>query len=157
MSDVEDNGPELDFAAMLPHIDRAFRENVPHNHALGVQVLEAARGRVLSKVAWAPHLVGNPETDALHGGVITSLLDAAGGAAVFLWFRETPSIATLDLRVDHLRPSASREDLFARAECYRVTRNVAFVRGVAWCVSEQNPVANMTATYMLGTRGRPAV
>ena len=156
MSDV-DSGPEIDFKAMLPVIDKAFRENVPHNLALFVQVIEAARGAVVSKVAWAPHLVGNPETEALHGGVITSLLDAAGGAAVFLWFRETPSIATLDLRVDHLRPTPPRADLFARAECYRVTRNVAFVRGAAWCASEDTPVAAMTATFMLGTRGGPAV
>jgi len=147
----------LDFTAALQAIDRAFRENIPHNLALGVQVLEAARGRVRAKVPWAPHLVGNPENEALHGGVITSLLDAAGGAAVFLSFDELPSIATLDLRVDHLRPSPAREDLFARAECYRVTRNVAFVRGVAWCVDEGSAVATMTATYMLGTRGRPAV
>lgn len=157
MSADDDGGPELDFVAMLPFIDRAFRENVPHNLALGVRVVAASRGAVVSKVPWAPHLVGNPESEALHGGVVTSLLDAAGGAAVFLWFREIPSIATLDLRVDHLRPTPAREDLFARAECYRVTRNVAFVRGTAWCVSEQSPVATMTATYMLGTRGRPVV
>lgn len=147
----------MDFRAMLPVIDRAFRENVPHNAALGVEVVEAARGMVVSRVKWAPHLVGNPESLALHGGVITSLLDAAGGAAVFLWFSEIPSIATLDLRVDHLRPSPAREDLYARAECHRVTRNVAFVRGVAWCGDEANPVATMTATYMLGTRGKPVV
>lgn len=149
--------PGEDLTALLPLIDRGFRENVPHNLALNVQVVEAARGRVVSKVPWAPHLVGNPESEALHGGVITTLLDAAGGAAVFLWFEEIPSIATLDLRVDHLRPSPAREDLYARAECYRVTRNVAFVRGVAWCVDEGSPVASMTATYMLGTRGKPVV
>lgn len=154
---MSDEGPAFDFAAALPMIDRAFRDNVPHNLALNVRVIEAARGRVLSKIAWAPHLVGNPETESLHGGVITTLLDAAGGAAVFLWFREIPSIATLDLRVDHLRPSPAREDLYARAECYRVARNVAFVRGVAWCVDEGSPVANMSGTYMLGTRGRPVV
>lgn len=147
----------MDFRAMLPVIDRAFRENVPHNLALGVQVTDAARGMVVTRIAWAPHLVGNPETEALHGGVITTLLDATGGSAVFLWFAETPSIATLDLRVDHLRPSPARKDLYARAECYRVTRNVAFVRGLAWCDDEANPVATMTATFMLGTRGRPVV
>lgn len=152
-----DEGPQLDFRAMLPVIDRAFRENVPHNLALNVQIIEAARGMVVSRVPWAQHLVGNPETEALHGGVITTLLDATGGSAVFLWFKETPSIATLDLRVDHLRPSAARKDLYARAECYRVTRNVAFVRGTAWCEEESNPIATMTATFMLGTRGRPAV
>lgn len=147
----------MDFRAMLPVIDRAFRENVPHNLALALQVTEAARGRVAGKVPWAPHLVGNPETEALHGGVITTALDAIGGAAVFLWFAEPPSVATLDLRVDHLRPSPARKDLSARCECFRVTRNVAFVRGTAWCDDESNLVATMTATYMLSTRGRPVV
>lgn len=152
-----DEGPQMDFHAMLPVIDRAFRENVPHNLALGVEIVEAARGMVVSRVRWAPHLVGNPESLALHGGVVTSLLDAAGGAAVFLWFAEIPSIATLDLRVDHLRPTPARADLHARAECHRVGRNVAFVRGTAWCEDERSPVATMAATYMLGTRGRPVV
>ena len=48
MSDV-DSGPEIDFKAMLPVIDKAFRENVPHNLALFVQVIEAARGAVVSR------------------------------------------------------------------------------------------------------------
>ena len=52
-------------------------------------------------------LVGNPETGVLHGGAITALLDGASGAAVFAALVDIVPIATLDLRIDYLRPAES--------------------------------------------------
>ena len=50
------------------------------------------------------------------------------------------AIATLDLRIDYLKPATIGEDLFARAECYRLTRQIAFVRSVAYQRDPQQPV-----------------
>jgi acyl-coenzyme A thioesterase PaaI-like protein len=56
--------------------------------------------------------------------------------------------ATLDLRVDYLRPAASGRTVIGRGECYRVTRSVAFVRGIAHDGDAADPVANVAGTFM---------
>jgi acyl-coenzyme A thioesterase PaaI-like protein len=63
--------------------------------------------------------------------------------------------ATLDLRIDYLRPAAALKDLLAEAECYRVTRHVAFVRGVCHQGDAERPVANLTATFIVADRVVP--
>ncbi|HLY37910.1 MAG TPA: phenylacetic acid degradation protein, partial [Candidatus Binatia bacterium] len=41
-------------------------------------------------------------------------------------------------------------ELHARSECYRLTRNVAFVRAIAWERSLDDPFASALGTFMLG-------
>jgi len=131
---------------------RGFVRHVPHNHALGIEVLEIGGGIARFKLPWAEHLVGNPELGVLHGGPITALLDACCGAAVFASLSELKPIATLDLRIDYLKPAEARRDVLARAHCYKVTRNVAFVRALAFHDDEADPIAGAVGTFMLGTR-----
>lgn len=90
----------------------------------------------------------------MHGGIVTTLLDTVGGMAVLVRRGEFLMMATLDLRIDYLRPSTPHEDLVARVECYKLTRNVAFTRGFACNDDPNHPLASMSATYMLNT---PAV
>ncbi|MBL8935744.1 MAG: PaaI family thioesterase [Archangium sp.] len=104
---------------------------------------------------WNEALIGNPETRVLHGGVITTLLDATGGAAVYLHLKAPVPIATLDLRIDFLGPSTPGLPMYARAECVKATRNVAFVRMVAAHDLGAAPLATASATYMLSTKGKP--
>ena len=84
---------------------RGFSANVPHNNALGIEILELAHGQALFRLPYDEKLVGNPDTGVLHGGAITALLDGASGAAVFAALTELVPIATLDLRIDYLRPA----------------------------------------------------
>ena len=44
--------------------------------------------------------------------------------------------------------------MHARGECYRLTRSVAFVRGVAYHEDPDAPIASGAATFMLANRGR---
>ena len=131
---------------------RGFVMHVPHNHALGMEVLAVGNAVARFKLPWAEHLVGNPDLGVLHGGPITALLDACCGAAVFAALTELTPIATLDLRIDYVKPAETRRDVLARAECYKVTRNVAFVRAVAFHDREAEPIASAAGTFMLGTR-----
>ena len=132
-----------------------FVSHVPHNRALGMEVLEIGAGIAAFRLPWAEHLVGNPDLGILHGGAITATLDACCGAAVFAALAargELKPIATLDLRIDYLRPAQPRREVEARAQCYKVTRNVAFVRALAYHDSEDDPIATATGTFMIGTR-----
>jgi uncharacterized protein (TIGR00369 family) len=136
----------------LAAINRTFATVVPHNLALGMQMLELDEGIAVMKLPYDARLVGNPETGVLHGGVISSLMDATCGAAVFMGLDMPKPIATLDLRIDYLRPAEPGRDVVARCHCYKVTRNVAFVRGVAYHDSPDDPIAACAGSFMLATK-----
>jgi len=134
--------------------DRAeFVEWVPHCAELGMRCLRAGPRTATMMVPYRPELVGDPERGVVFGGVITTLLDQAGGAATLCSLPEIAPIATIDLRIDYLRAAVPGADLHGRAECYKRTRSVAFVRGLAWDRDESDPFAHFIATYMLGSSG----
>ncbi|MEZ4360604.1 MAG: PaaI family thioesterase [Kofleriaceae bacterium] len=131
---------------------RAFIDSVPHNHALGMEVLTMEAGGALFRLPYREDLIGNPDTGVLHGGVITTLLDACSGAAVFAALPRLMPVATLDLRVDYLRPAEPGRAVLAHATCYKLTRNVAFTRAVAYHDDRDDPIASSVGTFMLSTR-----
>ncbi len=133
-------------------IGKLFGSISPHTRSLGFEVVSMKDGVAVAKIPYSAELVGDPLSGVLHGGVVTSMLDTTGGVAVISAVGLPTPIATLDLRIDYLRPSKPGEDLFARVECYKKTHNVAFTRGVAYNGDEADPVASMAATYMLRTQ-----
>lgn len=140
----------------LARLNQAFADFVPHNRALEMRFLRYGDGEAVMVVPYRPHLVGNPETGVLHGGVISSLLDATSGAAVYMKTRTPVPIATLDLRIDYLKPASPGRDVIARAHCYKLTRNVAFVRASAYHDDEADPIAASAGTFMIATKGAAA-
>src|SRR5690606_33514114 len=115
------------------------------------ELRSASNARAELLLPYHPRLIGNPETGVLHGGAISALMDATCGAAVFQALKQPLTIATLDLRIDYLKPAAPGRDVIARAHCYKVTRHVGFVRGVAFLDDEDDPIATCSGTFMLGT------
>lgn len=135
---------------------RAFSDSVPHNRALGIRPIEITDRGVCFELPYHAQLVGNPDLGVLHGGAITALLDATSGSAVFVALPKICPIATLDLRIDYLRAAEAGRDVRAHATCYKLTRNVAFTRAVAYHDDEADPIASAVGTFMLGTKpGKP--
>lgn len=145
-----------DDAVDVAMMNEMFNAFVPHNRALGLAITEASfePARVTIVMPWSERLVGNPETGVLHGGAVTTLLDACCGASVYIRLKAPVPIATLDLRVDFLGRAPARRAVFARAECHHAGRSVAFVRATAWAEGEAAPFATATASFALGTKGR---
>src|SRR3546814_12771740 len=56
--------------------------------------------------------------------------------------------ATLDLRIDYLRPATPGKTVIGRGECYRITRSIAFIRGQAHDGDADDPLAHVAGTYM---------
>jgi uncharacterized protein (TIGR00369 family) len=137
---------------MQEKMARAFSGGVPHNLALGIRVLEVSPTEASFELPYDAKLVGNPDTGTLHGGAITALLDACSGAAVFAALPSLVPIATLDLRIDYLKPAEPGKSVIARASCYKLTRNVAFTRAVAYQDDPENVVAHSVGTFMLSTK-----
>ena len=124
--------------------------HVPHARAIGLAVVDAQPGHIWLRVPYADFLVGNPETGVIHGGVITTLLDNGGGAAVMTALDELRAVATLDLRIDYMKPATPGRDIVGHCHCHKVTRNVAFVRGTAYHDTPDDPIATAAMTFMVG-------
>ena len=133
---------------------RGFSMNVPHNRALGMVIEDMQPKIAVFRLPYDAKLVGNPDTGVLHGGAITALLDGCSGAAVFAALDEFVPIATLDLRIDYLRPAEPGRDVMCKATCYKMTKNVAFTRAVAYHDDEADPIAHSVGTFMLSTRAK---
>lgn len=133
---------------------REWMSRIPHQAAIGFELVEMGADFAVGRIPYRDSLVGNPASGVVHGGIVTTLLDTVGGMAALARQGEFIVMATLDLRIDYLRPSTPGEDLAARVECYKLTRNIAFTRGFAFNENPGDPLASMSATYMLNT---PAV
>lgn len=133
-----------------------FFRGVPHARALNLEMVEAGDGIGVLKVPYDDALIGNPVTRVIHGGVITSLIDSACGMAIFTALPRMEPIATLDLRIDYMKPAVPGQDLYARSECYKLTRRVAFCRATAYQSDFDDPVATSVAAFMRHSSRPPA-
>ena len=120
-----------------------------HTQALGFRFDGMVDDAVRLRVPWNPALIGDPSSQVLAGGLVTTLLDHVGGLAVWKDLSTYQPIATLDLRVDYMRAARTGRDLIAQAHCYKLTKNVAFVRAFAFEDDPSDPVAAAQATYII--------
>jgi uncharacterized protein (TIGR00369 family) len=121
----------------------------PFLASLDGEVTEISARGARSRVPYSEKLVGDPDTGVIAGGVVTTLLDHCCGQAAHAALDSFKYIATLDLRIDYMRAAEPGKDIFAKAHCFKVTRNVAFVRAVAYDDDPEDPVAAATAAFML--------
>lgn len=108
-----------------------FIEALPHCVALSMRVEAIGAGEATLSMPWDEAIVGDPVTGVVHGGAVSALMDTTGGAAVLCHPEGGYATATMDLRIDYMRPAAPRQRITARARCFHMTRSVAFVRAEA--------------------------
>ena len=121
--------------------------------AMDLRIEKVARNGVEIRMPFNPDFCADDEATLLHGGILTALLDSAFGLANFLAVEDVESMATLDLRVEYLRPAQSRADVIVFAECYHQTRHVTFNSGRIWFDTPGLPeVARGFAAFSI-TRG----
>lgn len=129
-------------------MDYASRQGSGHGAAVGISYHAHGEDWVELALPYRPELVGMAETGVLASGPIVSLMDMATSLAVWMKLGAFRPQATLDLRVDYLRPAVPGRTVIGRGSCYRLTRSIAFVRGVAHDGDPDDPVANVTGTFM---------
>jgi len=105
-----------------------MEELVPFNRLLGMRGESASEGRCVLRLPVRGDLVGDPRRPAIHGGVLSTLIDTAGGVAAWSALGDDESVSTVDLRVDYLEPAGMEGDLRVSAELVRKGNRVCHVR-----------------------------
>jgi uncharacterized protein (TIGR00369 family) len=106
---------------MSPH---AALSRMPFAEHLGIEVEYAENGEAVGRLPLEPFHSSNSDTDVAHGGVISSLADTVGAAAVMS--KSGAVTPTIDLRVDYLAPAT--DDIRAEAEVIRIGSSLGMAR-----------------------------
>ena len=119
-----------------------------HPGWLGLEYSAHGDDWVELKLPWDEKLLGEPDRPVLASGPIVSLMDMASGMSIWNARGVFMPVATLDLRMDYQRPAKERSAVWGRAQCYRITKSAAFVRGSAHDGDPEDTVATMAAVFM---------
>jgi len=138
-----------------------FMQQIPFNRHVGLEVHSFNDAEVIFKMKMRDELVGNWMQGILHGGVISSALDVAGGAAALVGsyarmgdlpieekMKTLSKLGTIDMRVDFLRPGKG-EEFFAHASILRIGNKVAVTR-MEFKTQTDDLIAVGTGTYLCG-------
>lgn len=125
----------------------ALLERLPYARFLGLTT--AADGDVLTvTMPFADRLVGNPILPALHGGSTAALLELTAVAQVALLYPRLRLPRPINVTVAYLR-SGRPVDVHARARISKAGRRVAHVLAEAWQDDERQPIAALTAHFLV--------
>jgi len=107
---------------LIAAINEIFNEKVPFHKVLGLKIKSITNDHVKLFFEMRDELIGNYIRGALHGGVISSVIDVTAGLSAFMGIQEQMSgeplekklarfgrLGTIDLRVDYLRPGRGKE------------------------------------------------
>lgn len=124
-----------------------FIQSLNQARELGVTVAGTTESSLTLCLPYSKQIIGNPDTGVIHGGAITTLMDTTSGSVMICALDIFELCPTLDLRVDYMRPAEPGKPVYARAEIYRMTRNIIFTRCEAYQEGGET-VANCVATFM---------
>lgn len=138
----------VDTATFDPRLATPFLTARGHSGWLGLTYSDHGADWVQLELPWREDLLGEEGQRVLASGPILSLMDMASGLAIWQAMGSFQPVATLDLRVDYVRPAREGSSVFGRAQCYRITRSAAFVRGLAHDGDPDDPVAHIQGVFM---------
>ncbi len=156
---MSENKPKL--KNLLRILADVYEYKLPFNKILGLKIDQLEPDSVRVVFDMKPELVGNYVHGVLHGGVISSVLDATGGIMASIGVirklqAEPPAeiekgiskVGTIDLRVDYLRPGLG-ERFYATGLIMRSGKKVTVVR-MELHNDRDDLIAVGTGTYIVG-------
>lgn len=125
----------------------ALLDRVPYARFLGLETRQD--GDVLTvTMPFADGLIGNPMLPALHGGATAALLELTAVAQVALTWPRLRLPRPINVTVAYLR-TGRPVDVHARARISKAGRRVAHVLAEAWQEDEAQPIASLTAHFLV--------
>jgi len=159
MGNVYDTDPEL--KSLVDFFDDLAIQNPTFDSFMELKDESPDLDTACLKFEIRDDFIGNRIYRTLHGGLISAVLDTAGGAAVFfglfkkikgkpreIQIKRVSKNATVDLRIDYLRPGKGKE-FTATARVLRIGNKVAVTR-MELHNEEDVLIAVGTGTYAIG-------
>lgn len=101
------------------YLTTVFEELIPFNKFLGMKLIDINENFAKAKLPFRKEFIGDPRANRLHGGISATFMDVIGGIAAMTVLESVDDkIATVDMRVDYLRPGKA-EDIFAESKIIR--------------------------------------
>ena len=122
-------------------------DSIPFARFLGLQT-HIEDDALTVTMPFADRLIGNPMLPALHGGSTAALLELTAVAQVALTFPRLRLPRPINVTVSYLR-SGRPEAVLCRARILRAGRRIAHVTAEAWQDDETQPIAGLTANFLL--------
>ena len=125
----------------------ALLASAPYARFLGLGA-KLEDGELTVVMPFADHLIGNPMLPALHGGTTAAMMELTAAAQVALRFPRPHAPRPINVSVAYLR-SGRPADVHARARISKAGRRVAHVLAEAWQDDETQPIASLTAHFLV--------
>ncbi|MEQ1547848.1 MAG: PaaI family thioesterase [Chakrabartia sp.] len=119
-----------------------------HNALIGVEYHAHGDDWCELKLPYNAQLASDATTGIMASGPILTMMDMVTSMSIWLRAGKFQPQATLDLRVDYLRPATPGNTIIGHGECYALTRSIAFIRGFAHDGDPDRPLAHVAGTYM---------
>ena len=128
-------------------IKKAIEELVPIHKFLGVELLEIRQGYVKVKVPFREEVIGDFMRRRWHGGIIATIMDSVGGIAGGTYATSPKDkIATIDLRVDYLKP-AEASAIIVEGEIVRLGKTILVTRMKAYQENNDELISEGKGVY----------
>jgi len=134
---------------------------IPFNRIVGLSLQSIEADHIMMSFDMTPELIGNYVHGILHGGVISTVLDMAGGTAAMLsalqkypdksfeeLFAKLGKASTINLNINYLRPGKG-EHFLAKASVIQSGNKITFSRMELFNPSYEL-IASATGTYFIG-------
>jgi len=131
---------------------QTFVDLIPYAKFIGIEVRKVG-GELTCVLPFKDENVGNPMLPALHGGVVSALLETAAILQLICEVESDHLPKPVNINIDYLR-SAKPVETFARAFITKQGRRVANVRAEAWQQSRDRPVAALHGHFLLAPRNK---
>ncbi len=149
--------------SVIEKLKEYYLEMIPFNKILGINIdhLDYETCEAVTSFKMTPDLIGNSTVGILHGGVISSTIDLTGGLCAMIScakFNEDKTIdiidkkvkstATIDMRVDYLRPGKGIS-FQCKSRIIRAGSRIV-VSKIDLYNEKETRIATGTSTYLIG-------
>jgi uncharacterized protein (TIGR00369 family) len=137
----------------VPNYRNIMEKVIPFHQVLGLQLIDMREGYAAIRIPFKQELVGDPRTKRIHGGVISTAMDAAGGAAgITTLSGAKDQIATVDIHIDYLDPGRP-EDIIVEGQIIRNGNYLVFTQMKAHHEGDDKIIAQGRAVYRVKREG----
>jgi uncharacterized protein (TIGR00369 family) len=141
-------------ADLIKHLRERFEQGShPFFGKLDIEIIQASDGHVSLLIQPDTWAALNKDEPIVHSGLITLLLDTVCGMAVMSSMENPLAIATIDLKIDHIRDINIAEQMLIEAKVVESSGTVSYTDGQVRGQKSNQLIAKANGSFMIGTKG----